>query len=664
MHTTVPWRYKIVTRQTVPILMGLVGVLGIFLALGYFYTREQILSTIHAQMHQFATSVNKQDDYNYQWMKRFTPALTQTIQRNLLRLPFSEEKLTEEVTKAMSNARGHMEVRLTTILPFSFAASNAPDPSQVPHYLQQAEIRTYTQQGRTAFITLPTGQNDTQNQESRIKQSAPLSTKAQTIDVQKILQMRTPHWSPPQIHDDRTLFLEYITPLKNSQNTVYGTLSIGLNIPTFMGKRIRSLTFFKQCIPFFLTAQGQWSLPPLADASLHRLKEQILKNNKQLHTVYWEDVRYVVVALPSEAPSLFIGVLIPYDDVFGYLHTAITILSLLALLALILAAYGLRKTSNNLLHPLGNLAHMAERLGQGKVSPQELMQTPDQTNITAETNQLLATTQQLRSALQQRMRDLTVMAHTQERMDGELALARTIQNSLRPATLPQGENIAAAAYVHAAREVCGDMYDCFPLSEHEVCCVIGNVPEHGVPAALLTNRIMPLLHELMLAGHSPSSALYAVNRDFDTRDPHKKALFISSFVGILHTQSGLFHWASAGQIPPFLLSQQHNNQHIPHSQLPWSKNVPLGIREQEEYSAMTLQLKPMQTLLFIPQRVLSVPDSMGKGYGEAGLSAFFSTAPSDPDAILSAFFTDIERYTEGNLHDDIVLFALQWKGKK
>ncbi len=645
MLVSVPWRYRIVTRQTVPILMGLIGIISIFLALGYFYARQHIVSTVHAQMRQFATTVNIQDNYNYQWIQRFTPVLIQTVQRNILRIPFQEELLTQELTQAMSDARGPMNISLTTILPFFFAASNAPSPSEASNYAKQVHIRAYNTQGRTAFYSAP-------------------SPQTQNVDVQKISLNTTPYWLPPKIHRDRTLLLQYITPLKNSQNTVYGLLNVSVNIPDFMEKRIRSFSFFTQCIPFFLTTQGQWSLPVAADTRLSQLKKEILQNTQKLHSVSWNDTRYVVMAQPSEDPSLFIGVLIPYADVFGYLNNTIQTLGLLGFIVLLLAAYGLRKTSNNLLQPLGHLAQMAERLGQGKVSPQELKNLPKKEIIPPETHQLLATTQQLRFALQQRMHDLTVMAHTQERMDGELALARTIQNSLRPATLPQMEHVATAAYVHAAREVCGDMYDCFPISEQEICCVIGNVPEHGVPAALLTNRIMPLLHELMLAGHSPSSALHAVNRDFDTRDSRKKALFISSFVGVLHCPSGYFRWASAGQIPPFLLNEKSDGQYIPYTQLPWSTNVPLGIRENEEYSAMSIQLKPMQTLLFIPQRVLSVPNPSGKGYGEAGLSAFFSNTPSAPHALLQEFFRDIENYSDGNLHDDIVLFALQWKGRE
>ncbi len=644
MLDRVLWRYKIATRQAVPIFIGLVGIFAIIIALGYFYTRKQILHTAHTQMRQLAVSVEQQNSYHYQWIIRSAPSLIQTIQRNILRIPFNDNLFTEQMTTAISNTKGNMEVSVTTVLPFFFAASNAPHRSEIYKYPNIIQVRTYDSKIRKSFYAFP-------------------SPKAKAIDKDKILNNDQAYWLPLQISNEGTLPLTYVEPLKNSQNLSYGNITITLKTDDFNNKPQQTIGLFKDYIPFFITDQGYWSLPIDSSHYIDKVKVSILSEPHKIHSLNWNNIPYVLKIEQSQQPSLYIGVLVPYAQVFDNFNNIVSIFGLIGFIIIFLAVYSLYKSNNSLLSPLGQLAKVAESLGHGKINPKEFMALPSIENISLETGQILSSTQQLRSALQQRIHDLTVMAHTQEHMHGELALARTIQNSLRPATLPQIDYVKTVAYVHAAREVCGDMYDCFTLSENEICCVIGNVSEHGVPAALLTNRIMPLLHELLLLGHSPSSALKTVNQDFDIPSQHTQALFISSLVGILNTHSGQFQWASAGQVPPFLLNDQFAENHIPYTQLPWSKNVPLGIRKEEEYTLMSLQLKPNQTLLFIPQRVLSVQNLSGKGYGEAGLSAFFSHAQNTPNTLLQAFFEDIQNYTGGNLHDDIVLFAMQWQGK-
>ena len=68
--SAVPWRYRLETRQSIPILVGLVGVLTLLLALGYLYARERILASVRGQVAQLVGSIARQDDYNRRWLER------------------------------------------------------------------------------------------------------------------------------------------------------------------------------------------------------------------------------------------------------------------------------------------------------------------------------------------------------------------------------------------------------------------------------------------------------------------------------------------------------------------------------------------------------------------------------------------------------------------
>ncbi len=633
MISPVPWRYRIVTRQTVPILIGLTGLLALLIALGYFFAREQIINTVNAQLRQFGNSILREDTYNREWLTRSMPVFLQQTEEIFSQKSFNENTLSDKIVAALSEARGRMLVEILTLPP--------NDSPNKPHNAQNLRVRLYDNKGR--LLTHTNAQN-----------LADLYSKNDLQSVQKA------YWPVPLIDGERMLHLRYSAPIKDRSGITYGILTTSLAIPWFM-ERIRSFSFFKQCIPFFLTKAGRWTLPSAADKELENLKTYMLEGRGKFLTIEWEEKRYVAISLASAESSLLIGVLIPYADLFGYLDIISKTLVILGLIVLLLAAYALSKTCNTMLSPLGYLAQTAERLSQGKIEP--LTQDPNISNLSPETKHLLIATKQLSTALNQRMHDLTVMAQTRERMHGELALARTIQNSLRPASLPHMPNVETAAAVHAAREVCGDMYDCFLLSEHEICCVIGNVSEHGMPAALMTNRIMPLLHELLLSKLSPAEALENVNASFNNDCPTHKNPLIVVFIGILNNTNGHLRFASAGQFPPFIINGQ-DNKDMPYQHLTNSEDKALGISEQKTFTNMDTYLDPMQTLFFIPERLTTLQNTHGQSYGQAGIKNFLRTATNSPQALLDEFYQDVSTYTDGNLYDDMVLFALQWLGDK
>ncbi len=595
------------------------GLLTLLLVLGYFHAREQILAITKAQLNQFSSSITRQDDYTRQWIMRTLPTLAQLISDANLSSSSDLAGLKKQITSAIVDDRGKQSIEISLILNGS------------------VHTEYYDSSGTLAL------------KEARKIFNKPY-TKSEIEHMDKAI------WAPPYISLNRTMHMRYTMPLKNEHGHTLGTITTSLALPWFFN-RIRAFSIFKQCIPFFLTEEGQWTLPQAADTGLDFLKKEILQYARGITSVRWQEKSYIAVFLPSAEKHLFIGVLIPREDIFGTLDTITTTLVTAGLIILALAAFGLYRTCNTFLRPIVQLMGVADKLAHGKLIPPLEATSLTVDKVTLETEQLQNATNSLRIALHQRIRDLTVMAQTHERLTGELAFARTIQNSLRPNQLPHIPHVPMAAYVYEAREVCGDMYDCFKISENKICCVIGNVAEHGVPAALLTNRIMPCLHELILSGLSPSKALEHVNHVFET-DNRKGGIFISALVGVLHTDTGLFCWASAGQIPPFALKDTTAWQ------LPWSENVPLGIRSHENYEEKTLQLQTGQTLLFVPQRVLSVLNPHGEAYGEKKLHAFLHEHTFLPQQLLQSLIKDINTHAQSQIIDDIVLFAMQWNEER
>ncbi len=622
--TRIPWQYHIALRQTVPVFMGLLGCLALMLSLGYFYAREEILSTTRAQIQQFVKSIVLQDNYSRQWIVHSMPTLVHAIERQIATNTLEQALMDTQIISAISDARGEQFLEI--------------------HYLDKGKIvsRYYCKDGLIL-------------KEKAQKVFAKHPTKKQLTQATKAF------WSEPQVDENRTLHIRYTVPLHNADGNTIGQVTLSL-AKFWLTEHIRSFSFFEQCIPFFLTAQGQWTLQAKANDSLYKLKTLMQEQKSGIQTVLWQGIQYVVIFMPSGEENLLLGILIPRKDIFGDLDTNAQVLLLMGIIILLVATYALYTTNKNFHTPLQQLLLTAETLAKGTFD------TPRQALLpsirTDETALLYKAMQRLHIALHQRMHDLTIMAQTRERLQGELYFARSIQTSLRPRTFPNHENLEVAAFVQESREVCGDMYDCFALSEHEICVIIGNVPEHGIPAALLTNRIMPVLHELMLDGFSPAKALDHTNNLF-TLDKSPNTLRVNTLVGILHMQTGEFTWASAGQLPPYILpSAQQQNEGQEFYQLTPSAHAALGSHTHATYTQQCVQILAGQSLLFVPQRLLSLPSPQGELYNEKALGNFLRNNADAPEPLLHALFDHLSGHMQRVLREDMILFALRYAEKK
>ncbi|MBE2315876.1 SpoIIE family protein phosphatase [Solirubrobacter sp. CPCC 204708] len=93
-------------------------------------------------------------------------------------------------------------------------------------------------------------------------------------------------------------------------------------------------------------------------------------------------------------------------------------------------------------------------------------------------------------------------------------IARTLQASLFPPTLPSAPGLELAARYRAARggaDVGGDFYDCFPLGDGEWVTLVGDVQGKGVEAATVASLIHHSLRTIAVQQDSPARMLEQLN---------------------------------------------------------------------------------------------------------------------------------------------------------
>src|SRR5215208_4028660 len=107
-------------------------------------------------------------------------------------------------------------------------------------------------------------------------------------------------------------------------------------------------------------------------------------------------------------------------------------------------------------------------------------------------NRVAERTEQLKNAMAKQQEE----AQERERIEQELRVARLIQQTLLPKTLPGLPGYQIAAYYRPAREVSGDFYDFLELEDGRLGLVVGDASGKGIPAALVMSntRSVPQTH--------------------------------------------------------------------------------------------------------------------------------------------------------------------------
>jgi serine phosphatase RsbU (regulator of sigma subunit) len=227
---------------------------------------------------------------------------------------------------------------------------------------------------------------------------------------------------------------------------------------------------------------------------------------------------------------------------------------------------------------------------------------------------------------------LLVQTAEKERLEGEIAIARTIQQKLLPApeaTLP-GLQILADFQPLAA--LGGDYYDYFSMPDGRSAVAVGDVSGHGLPTGLLVAMAKAGLSTLIESGLA-GPALFArlndlIHRSTDSRNCMTLALFAYDPV------SRCGELTNAGQLAPYRLSAEG----LQSLSLP---SFPLGLSARFEFPLQAFAFAPGDRLLFVTDGFVETINRDGEPFGFERLEALLlAEASCDAarlrDAILAA----------------------------
>jgi PAS domain S-box-containing protein len=258
-------------------------------------------------------------------------------------------------------------------------------------------------------------------------------------------------------------------------------------------------------------------------------------------------------------------------------------------------------------------------------------------------------TEQLKMAMAKQQQE----AQERQRIEQELHVARVIQQTLLPKSVPELEGYQIAAYYRPAREVGGDFYDFFELGDGRLGLVVGDASGKGMPAALVMASTRSVLRSVARrGGAAPEQMLAEANEILYPDNPPN--MFVTCFYGVLDPKSGSFTYANAGHDLPYLRRRGGGCEELR------ARGMPLGLMPDMSYEQKETILQAGESALLYSDGLVEAHDAKGQMFGFPRLRALIDRH-GEEGSLADYLMEELYSFTgEGwEQEDDITLLALR-----
>ncbi len=241
-----------------------------------------------------------------------------------------------------------------------------------------------------------------------------------------------------------------------------------------------------------------------------------------------------------------------------------------------------------------------------------------------------------------------------ERLEHEISLARQIQRTFLPDTLPEIPGWELAATWLTARQVGGDFYDVIELPGSKLGLFIADVSDKGIPAAIFMAVTRTLVRAVVYNTPSPAETMRRVNALIIP--DNKESMFVTAFYGVLSLDSGEFTYANAGHNPPVWMKGKHRAFEALER-----TGAALGIIEELEMEERTIKLEIEDFVLLYTDGLTEAFSPEDDLYGEARLRKVLKKmAATSSKGMLSKVEASVNLFM-GNLAaaDDLTMLAVK-----
>ncbi|HEX4954042.1 MAG TPA: PP2C family protein-serine/threonine phosphatase [Thermoanaerobaculia bacterium] len=234
----------------------------------------------------------------------------------------------------------------------------------------------------------------------------------------------------------------------------------------------------------------------------------------------------------------------------------------------------------------------------------------------------------------------------------ELELAREIQQSLLPRTLPEIAGLRVAARYLPMSAIGGDFYDFAAQQPHRLGVIVADVTGHGVPAALVASMVKIAFVAEADRLDRPAEALSQINRALCGRF---KGAFVTACCAAIDTAEGRLRYASAGHPAPLLLRRDGHLERLD------QRGLLLAFDPRAQYAMAEVSLGAGDRLLFFSDGLLEAANAADELFGDVCLERLLvASAASTPERLVEQILADLRRWVgpDAEFQDDVTIVVV------
>jgi serine phosphatase RsbU (regulator of sigma subunit) len=241
-----------------------------------------------------------------------------------------------------------------------------------------------------------------------------------------------------------------------------------------------------------------------------------------------------------------------------------------------------------------------------------------------------------------------------QRIEEELSVARRIQQSLLPRSLPDTGWFRVCGSSMASHEVGGDYFDVVAMNPNFWTIVIADVAGKGVSSALMASFLQGAFLNAA-AGGSIAEVLSRVNEFLAERADHGK--YATVFYARLDSKGNL-EFANAGHCSPLLVRKGGAIESLQ------TTSMPVGMVPGAPFTVETRSLAPGDRLVLYTDGVTEAQNAAEDFYGKKRLRDAVSAAGDlDCAGMHDAIQESLKAFTGGaEQSDDITLVVAEYSG--
>lgn len=251
--------------------------------------------------------------------------------------------------------------------------------------------------------------------------------------------------------------------------------------------------------------------------------------------------------------------------------------------------------------------------------------------------------------------ELQELGDTLNHISQQLNVARTVQNTFIPRTLPRPQGFDIAAAAQPCEATAGDYYDAFDLGDGRTVVLVADVTGHGLGPSLLMSACRSGARALSGASLSPGQIVARLDALLEA-DLAEGGRFITMILGVLEPD-GSFHYCNAGHGPALLATPRGVTQLPPHR-----PPLGVGIGPDGDHQS-TVRLAP-------GDRILLASDGLSEGmshgrelFGVERIVAIVRDRSSGAAQVVRRLLDALTTHCSGpNRHDDVTVLCIDRLG--